>query len=348
METKEAKFIFHTYLNGCNILQLNNGKILSYYLYNFQIITLYNEKTFKKIYDIDINSIIQQYEKENENEINNNPNKNIIKKLNNGLIIVGHKYYLIELNLHDKAYDYKIIKCSNGSILDINEIADKRIIVITLEGMIILEKENEEYTIKNYYSIKYNWKMISSLFPRDYKPRKFKQFYSIYALPNNRLLLYSSSSHYRSRGCGMYPSIHYFNSKIFFIDLNKFEEIKSTETFSSEVNIFVLETIFIIKFYSDFRIYDINSLEYIKSVILVNIDYIYKYDEQHLIMIQKNEKKNFLVVYKNVNKDLVEYCKFVINFINNDRMYKKILILLKNKKIIIGHNKHYLFKLNFD
>ena len=79
-------------------------------------------------------------------------------------------------------------------------------------------------------------------------------------------------------------------------------------------------------------------------MILVNIDYIYKYDDQHLIMIQESEKKNFLVVYKNVNKDLVEYCKFLINFINNDRMYKKILILLKNKKIIIGHNKHYLFK----
>ena len=151
MEAKEAEYLFSTDYKGNYIMQLKDGKILLYELYGNCIIILYNEKTFHKLYEIDINFIIQQYEKENNNypKYNSyNTNKNIIINLNNGLIIIGHDHYLIELNLYDKVYDYKIITCLNDNILDMTQISEKRIILITYESLILVEKGSEEYIIK--------------------------------------------------------------------------------------------------------------------------------------------------------------------------------------------------------
>ena len=139
MEVKEAEYLFSTDYKGDHIMQLKDGKILMYYLYGNYIINVYNEKTFHKLYEIDINFIIY------------NANKNIIINLNNGLIIMGHDHYLIELNLYDKVYDYKIITCLNDNILDMTQISEKRIILITYESLILVEKGSEEYIIKNNF-----------------------------------------------------------------------------------------------------------------------------------------------------------------------------------------------------
>ena len=68
-----------------------------------------------------------------------NKNKNCIKELNNGLILIGRNNYLIELNLHEDKYDYKIIKKFDNIISDINELSDKGIIVITNKKIIIFK-----------------------------------------------------------------------------------------------------------------------------------------------------------------------------------------------------------------
>ena len=115
-----------------------------------------------------------------------------------------------------------------------------------------------------------------------------------------------------------------------------------------EVSVFILEKIFIIPEKYDINIYDINSLEYIKSVTILNRLFIDKYDDHHLMVMKKNENNNLLVIYKNINNDLIECCKFIMNFYNEERFYMQILIPLKNKKIIIGNDKIYLFTLNFD
>ena len=349
MEVKEAEYLFSTDYKGDHIMQLKDGKILVYYLYGNFIINVYNEKNFHKLYEIDINLIIQQFEKENNGcskYKNNNTDKNIIINLDNGLILIGHEHYLIELNLYDKVYDYKIVTYLNDNIIDMTEITNKKMIVITYKNMILVEKENEKYIIKNNHLIKDNWK-VTSLFRQNFIPRQFCQNYSIYSLPNNRLLLNSSCTFIRRKGCCLHSPKLCSNSKIIFVDLNNFEEIKLDEIFGKE-NVFILEKIFIIQDNYDIKIYNINSLEYIKSVRIQNSFYIYKCDERHLIIIQENEKNNFFVVYKNINNDLIEYCKFIMNFYNKERFYKKILILLKNKKIIIGNDKIYLLTLNFD
>ena len=67
MEVKEAEYLFSTDYKGDHIMQLKDGKILMFYLYGNYIINVYNEKTFHKLYEIDINFIIQQFEKENNN-----------------------------------------------------------------------------------------------------------------------------------------------------------------------------------------------------------------------------------------------------------------------------------------
>ena len=77
-----------------------------------------------------------------------------MKKLNKNIILIGRNNYLIELNLYKKNYDYKIVKQFDNIILDINELSDKRIIVITDEKILILKTEDEEYIIKEEYLIK--------------------------------------------------------------------------------------------------------------------------------------------------------------------------------------------------
>ena len=68
----------------------------------------------------------------------------IIKELNKGKILIGNNKNLIELNLYQKTYDYNIVKILNKEILDINELNDQRVIVITEYKIFVLSKEKEK------------------------------------------------------------------------------------------------------------------------------------------------------------------------------------------------------------
>ena len=130
-----------------------------------------------------------------------NYNKNSIKELRNGIIIIGRNNYLFELKLEDNTYKLRVIAKLNDIILDVNELQDQRIIVITNENIIVYNKENDEYSIKNEYKIKDTWKIIPvSSNHRFYK--HFHQYYSSELLPNNRLLLNSFSTEFSyNNGC---------------------------------------------------------------------------------------------------------------------------------------------------
>ena len=266
--TLDAQFLFQVNINGDSIMQLKDGKILLFYFQNFYSIYIYNEKTFQKLFEIDFDETISEYEKEKlkkDNKLKDinedtshddnfvikkyNDNKNSIKELSNGLILIARNNYLIELNIKRKEYKCQVVKELDNIILDINELSDKRIIAITNEKIIILKKENEEYIIKGEYLIKKNWKMkCYSLEHNSFS--EFHQYYSSNEIPNNRLLLNSFSCEKQKirRRCYAFPAkIKHVNSKIILIDLNNFEEIESTKIFNSHVKPTIMENVIIIQ-----------------------------------------------------------------------------------------------------
>ena len=107
MKKMKAQFIFEKDLCDIwadSIIQLKNGKIIFYPFSYYYDIRICDEKTFKRLLEIDLYKIIYEYEngkKSNYLKANKkyNNNKNSIKELNNGLILIGRDEYLIEINL---------------------------------------------------------------------------------------------------------------------------------------------------------------------------------------------------------------------------------------------------------
>ena len=212
MIKKGAQLILKERIKGESIIQLKDGKLIFYYYKENYNIWIYNEKTFQLLFEININSLMYEFEIDNgknnnklknrekelkiikeddshiliDNYYNETRNKNSIKELHNGLILIARDKYLIELNLHKKTYDYKLVKQLDDDMLEINELTDKRIMVITTQKIILLERKNEEYIFKEEYQLKNNWKFSTVGLLRD-----INQYFFSYELPNNRLLLNS-------------------------------------------------------------------------------------------------------------------------------------------------------------
>ena len=107
--------------------------------------------------------------------------------------MIGRDNYLFQLKLKEKDYEVKIVNKLNDIILDINELPDHRIIVITDNNIIVFNQEKDEYIIKRQYPIKDSWKIVAvSSTERFYE--NFHQYYSSEILPNKRLLLNSFST----------------------------------------------------------------------------------------------------------------------------------------------------------
>lgn len=242
---KEAKFIFTRDIKGDSILQLKSGKLIFYYNMHFQDIYIYSEKTFQKLFQINLYQPIIAFEKVKNNdkiksvkennyeelnyfkeyEIKIKKNKNFIKELYNGLILFGLNRYLIELYIQDKTYEYKIIKELYTTILDLNVLSDKRIIIITCHKILIIQKENVEYKIKEEYPNKYVLLIERQATKYGYYG-SLTPYFSSEELPKNRLILNSLSSQlYFSCGCVVDTSKIYSSKIIIIINLNNFEEI---------------------------------------------------------------------------------------------------------------------------
>ena len=390
MEIKEAEAQcqWSVPVNGDSLIQLKDGRILFYYFRQNYRFSLYNEKTFNKIFEIDLYEIMEKYQKEklenkekNKEEKDNineddedlfygsikyndyseyNEYKNGIKELDNGSVLVGRNNYLIEFNFHEKTYDYKIVKEIFGTILDVNELPDKRIIIITNRNIIIFNRENGEYIIHKKYQFKNNWRII----PQESRNRyygEFKQYYSSYVLPNDRLLLNSFSTELDYHGgCGTHPPQEFSNSKIIFIDLKNFEEIKSTDTFGIDAKHIVLDKIIVIQAGTKVIIFDINTLEIIKNITLKrDYGYMYKFDNKYLITISEEEDDNKLTIYKYQENDLVKHCIIRSNISFKKTIgwngytiigyNNKFLFTLKNQKVIVlSHKIIYVLQLNID
>ena len=134
METKEAECLFSIIYKGDSVIQLRNGKLIFYYFKRDYVFYIYNEKTFQNLIEINIKELIKKYK--NKKDISSNSdqgyfkstnNKNSIKELHDGLLLIGRDNILIQLkiNFYEKTYEHKIEKEFNDKILDINELTDK-------------------------------------------------------------------------------------------------------------------------------------------------------------------------------------------------------------------------------
>ena len=355
MEEKEIQLIFGRNIEGNFMMPLKNGKILFYYFKEDYNIHIYNEKTFQKLFEIDLYEQIMKYKKKKKNKYKfDYDNKNSIKELKNGLILIGLDRYLIQLKLNKNDYDCKIIKQMDDIILDINELSFKKIIIITSKKIIELSKKNNEYQTIKEYSLKENWKMIpKSLTEKFYE--NFHQYYSSYLLPNNKLLLNSFSTEiYTFRRCNRSRPTPITNSKIIFIDLKNFKEISTTETYDNDIELIILDNCIIIQLWECFNIYDINSLKLIKIIESTEkFGSWYKYNNQLLIDFNHDDNgKITIITYKIENKDLVEAFNIKINSQNGtidslDKLcYRSGLITFMNNKIInLYDDEIYVFQL---
>ena len=377
MIKKEVQFNMKAKIEANTIIQLKDGRLLFYYFRENYNIYIYNGKTFEQLFEIDLQNLkyefMNKFEGDNEknsNKLKNNEegkakiekddnifnkynvkrNKNSIKELDNGLILIGRDKYLIEINLHKKNYDYKLAKILDDDILEINELSDKRIMVITIQKIILFERKNEEYIFKEEYELSSFW----TIFPEGIFS-KINQFFFSYVLPNNRLLVNSLLIKVQSSGCLWGGKTEIYNSKIIFIDLKNFKKILSTEDFNQDAKYIVLENEIVIQSYETLTIYDINSLEPIKVIKhKKGLGYLYKFDKNHLIASSVSDEKNNLVIYKIENNDLIK------QYVIRAKLFEKILlygekrmiggsefiILLRNKRIIIRYyEKIYLFEM---
>ena len=369
---KKAQLNCKRTIRGDSIIQLKDGKLLFYYSKELYDIYIYNEKTFKNLFEIDFFKPIYEFEKKKTHKLESNKeednadvdyfyykkynsNKNSIIELYKNRVLIGRDNYLIELNLYKKKYDYKIIRqFYNNTILDINELSDKRIIVMIKEKIIILKREKEEYIIKNEYPIKENWKIIP--LSSKYKGYgEFNQYFSSVELPGHRLLLnsFSTELEFHSTGCVRGPPTEFSNSKIIFIDTNNFKEIKSTETFKVDNNHIILEKYIIIQAGEKTFVYDINSLNLIQNIYFPGAyDIFYKFDNKYIFSNFISE--NFLKMYKIENNNFIKLCEiesFIFKYLaglryNRKIMYNKSLFIMRDKRIIVFFfNTIYILKL---
>ena len=366
MTKENIEILFTSKISGDSILELKDWKILIYYFRGSSKISVYNGKTFQKLYKIDLLNIIGKYLKQGKDKPEKidyylydlySPKENIsIKQVDEGLILIGFNKYLLEIKLNDKNYEGKVITKNDNTILNINELSDKRIMVITNKEIKIFIKENNEYIVKMSYPLKENWKLKPT--PKTYCDDyyDFYQYFSSCVLPNNKLLLNSFSTEYQSFiQCATHPGREFFNSKIIFIDLNNFEEIISNEFFNENPKFIITENYIYIQAYKSLLLYNVNTLELVKNIKLVDFSAeLYEYDEQNLIYFLD---KYFTIIRIGINK-LYKYKVIKADFsFKRDPLcesneiigpHREILLTLKNKKIIVmWYNKIYVLKINF-
>ena len=348
-------------LKGDSLIQLADGRIISYYFRSFGNLSIYHPDTFKEIFSIDPKDMIIRKENvekeiksydEDEDEVEGEEFGPLIEssiiEFENNFILISCRQYLIEIHLlEENKYDGSVVYKAKENILNVNKLSEGRLIVITNQSLIILKKEDNKFIEKDTFLMKNNWRMVAiSKTERFYG--NFKQYYSSIALPNNKLLLNSFSTELSYHGgCGTHPPEEFTRSKVIFIDLNNFNEISITKNFDIAVKCIVLKDTIIIQEYNEIYIYNINTFQMINKINL-KIGYseeFYKYDSNHIISISNSEEKNSLYLYKYEKNNLIRV-KEASNEIQFNKIigwngysihkYKdKTLFILKDKRIII-------------
>jgi len=342
---------------GDSLIQLEDGRILSYYFRRNDPLKIYEQKEFKELLSIDLEEILEQnnknleafYESEKTFELS-------LIQLKNKSILVGFCAYLIEIKLNEKSFESNIVFEYQENILNINELPDGRLILITDNSILVLN----DFILKDKYSIKNNWRIV----PVSSKRRffgNFNQYFASIILPDERILLRSFSTELSyNGGCGTHPPSEFTHSKIIFLSTKNFEEIKTTEEFISDSRALVYENLIIIQDFHDIYLYDIKTLEIIKKMeIEGKYSYFEKYNENEIIAYSIYENENNLLIYRVEGRELIKSCEIKKqfkfqeelgrNFYSVIRYNNKVLFVLKDKRIILlCHGDALLLNLNLE
>ena len=331
-------------LDGDSLIQLDDGRILSYHFRNSYYYTLkiYEQKEFKEILSIDLEKIIKENNKDERPLTSRKSNDLSVIQLKNKSILVGLFRYLIEIKLSEKSFESKIVFKDDAFILNINELPNGGIILITNRTILILN----DFILKDRYNMKYNWEIVPLSLKERYYYGEFEQHFFSTILPDERIMLRSFSTELDyNGGCATHPPREFTHSKVIFLT-KSFEEIKTTEEFHSDCRDLIFENLIIIQAYHDIYLYDIKTLENIKKIeIKGEYSFFEKYNENVIIAYSKYENKNDLLIFRVEGNDIIKNCevkrKFKFKEVKGWNGYSiinynnKILFVLKDKRIIL-------------
>ena len=332
------------YLDGDSLIQLEDGRILSFYFRDFRPLKIYTQNDFKEILSINVEDILKQNEKVNDLSYDDEDEtfELAIIQLKNKSILVGYYKYLIEIKLNEINFKSKIVFEDKEIILNINELPDGRIILITNSSILVLNN----FILKDKYNININWKILPVSSTESYCS-DFNQYFSSTMLPDERILLRSFSTELNFHPSSLtYPPKEFTHSKIIFLNTQNFEQIKITEEFKSDCRALVFEKLIIIQDYHDIYLYNIKSLKNIKKMkIEEKYSYFEKYNENLIIAYSVNERINDLLIFRVEGSDIIKSCeikrKFNFreeiewNFYSSIKYNNKILFVLKDKRIVL-------------
>ena len=212
------------YLDGDSLIQLEDGRILSFYFRDFRPLKIYTQNDFKEILSINVEDILKQNEKVNDLSYDDEDEtfELAIIQLKNKSILVGYYKYLIEIKLNEINFESKIVFEDKEIILNINELPDGRIILITNSSILVLNN----FILKDKYNIIINWKIVPVSSTESYYG-DFNQYFSSTMLPDERILLRSFSTELNFHPSSLtYPPKEFTHSKIIFLNTQNFEQIK--------------------------------------------------------------------------------------------------------------------------
>ena len=213
------------YLDADSLIQIDDGRILSFYFRDFRPLKIYDQKDFNEILSINLEEILKKNKKEN-NSFYDDEDETFeldVIQLKNKLILVGYYKYLIKIKLNENNFESKVVFEDKEIILSINELPDGRIILFTNISILVLDN----FILKDKYNIKINWKIVPLSSTENYYG-DFNQYFSSIILPDERILLRSFSTELSYHcGYGTHPPDEFIHSKIIFLNTKNFEEIKT-------------------------------------------------------------------------------------------------------------------------